>query len=88
MDLPLKDLSETTRSDFPLFKDQSQNKKPLIYLDHAATSQKPRQVIDALTQYYSKNNANVHRGAHQLSTRATEAFEAARATTAKFISAT
>ena len=61
--------------------------RPLIYLDHAATSQKPRQVLEALQHYYSSDNANVHRGAHQLSARATDAFEAARSTTAAFIDA-
>ena len=59
----------------------------LIYLDHAATSQKPRQVLEALQHYYSCDNANVHRGAHQLSARATDAFEAARTTTAAFVGA-
>jgi cysteine desulfurase/selenocysteine lyase len=59
----------------------------LIYLDYAATSQKPRQVLAALQHYYSHDNANVHRGAHQLSTRATEGFEAAREKAARFIGA-
>ncbi|CAN0313216.1 unnamed protein product, partial [Hapterophycus canaliculatus] len=52
--------------------------KPLVYLDSAATSQKPQVVIDALQRYYERDNANVHRGAHLLSIRATEAYEAAR----------
>lgn len=52
--------------------------KPLVYLDSAATSQKPRMVVDALRNYYEKDNANVHRGAHLLSIRATEAYEVAR----------
>lgn len=52
--------------------------KPLVYLDSAATSQKPQVVIDALRDYYERDNANVHRGAHLLSIRATEAYEAAR----------
>ena len=68
------DLSSRYRADFPI-------------LDHAATSQKPRQVLEALQQYYSCDNANVHRGAHQLSARATDAFEAARSTTAAFVGA-
>ena len=59
----------------------------MIYLDHAATSQKPRSVLDALQQYYGHDNANVHRGAHQLSARATEQFEAARDSVARFIGA-
>ena len=74
------------RSDFPLLQQQQQG-RPLIYLDHAATSQKPRQVLAALDHYYSCDNANVHRGAHSLSARATDAFEAARATTARFVGA-
>ncbi|WP_320666606.1 SufS family cysteine desulfurase [Prochlorococcus sp. MIT 1307] len=80
-------LAEITRRDFPLFRNGSNNQKKLIYLDHAATSQKPSQVIEALKNYYSYNNANVHRGAHQLSARATEAFEEAREITASFIGA-
>mgnify|MGYP002063361818 CR=1 FL=1 len=56
--------------------------QPLIYLDYAATSQKPQQVLEALQRYYAHDNANVHRGAHQLSARATEGFEAARQTVA------
>jgi selenocysteine lyase/cysteine desulfurase len=61
--------------------------QPLIYLDHAATSQKPRQVLAALQHYYDHDNANVHRGAHQLSARATEGFEGARAKAAAFVGA-
>jgi len=80
-------LAERTRKDFPLFCNDSSLPKDLIYLDHAATSQKPRQVLDALRHYYSNDNANVHRGAHQLSARATTAFEGARETTANFIKA-
>lgn len=52
--------------------------KPLVYLDSAATSQKPRAVVETLRRYYEQDNANVHRGAHQLSIRATEAYEIAR----------
>jgi cysteine desulfurase / selenocysteine lyase len=81
------DLATLHRPDFPLL-DQEVHGQPLIYLDHAATSQKPRKVLDALEHYYSQDNANVHRGAHSLSARATEAFEAARATTARFVGAT
>jgi cysteine desulfurase / selenocysteine lyase len=80
------DLASLHRSDFPLL-DQSVQGQPLIYLDHAATSQKPRSVLEALEHYYRCDNANVHRGAHTLSARATEAFEAARGTTARFIGA-
>jgi cysteine desulfurase/selenocysteine lyase len=74
------------RKDFPIL-DQTVHGKPLIYFDNAATSQKPRSVIDALTHYYERDNANVHRGIHELSNRATNAFEAARARSAKFINA-
>ena len=80
-------LADRTRSDFPILDQRSSEGSPLIYLDHAATSQKPRVVLDALEAYYACDNANVHRGAHQLSARATEAFEAARATTASFVGA-
>lgn len=74
------------RTDFPIL-DQQVHGKPLIYFDNAATSHKPRAVIDALVRYYERDNANVHRGIHELSMRATHAFEAARARTAKFINA-
>ncbi len=80
-------LAEITKKDFPLFAARENNQNRLIYLDHAATSQKPRQVIEALQNYYSFNNANVHRGAHQLSAKATEAFENAREITSTFIKA-
>ena len=75
------------RSDFPILDQRSADGRPLIYLDHAATSQKPRQVLEALEHYYACDNANVHRGAHQLSARATEDFEAARSTAACFVGA-
>src|SRR5882672_4723252 len=74
------------RADFPIL-DQKVHGKPLVYFDNAATSQKPRAVIDALVHYYEHDNANVHRGIHELSNRATNAFEAARARAAKFINA-
>jgi cysteine desulfurase/selenocysteine lyase len=74
------------RRDFPIL-DQQVHGKPLIYFDNAATSQKPRAVIDALVHYYEHDNANVHRGIHELSNRATTAYEAARARAAKFINA-
>ena len=80
-------LAEKTRKDFPLFQDASSKQKKLIYLDHAASSQKPMQVIKCLEDYYSYNNANVHRGAHQLSAKATEDFEKAREITSNFIGA-
>jgi cysteine desulfurase / selenocysteine lyase len=74
------------RADFPIL-DQRVHGHPLVYLDNAATSQKPRAVIDALSRYYERDNANVHRGIHELSNRATAAFEAARARTARFLGA-
>ena len=74
------------RKDFPIL-DQKVHGHPLIYFDNAATSQKPRAVIEALDHYYEHDNANVHRGIHELSNRATTAFEAARARTAKFLNA-
>src|SRR5665213_1079199 len=74
------------RKDFPIL-DQKVHGKPLIYFDNAATSQKPRAVIDALVHYYEHDNANVHRGIHELSNRATNAFAAARTRAAKFINA-
>jgi len=83
----VQDLASQTRDDFPILQQRSSQGAPLIYLDHAATSQKPLVVLEALRHYYGCDNANVHRGAHQLSARATEAFEGARATTAAFIGA-
>jgi cysteine desulfurase/selenocysteine lyase len=74
------------RKDFPIL-DQEVHGQPLIYFDNAATSQKPRRVIDALVHYYEHDNANVHRGIHELSNRSTCAFEAARTRAAKFINA-
>src|SRR3569833_4035263 len=74
------------RKDFPILH-QKVHGQPLIYFDKAATSQKPRAVIDALVHYYEHDNANVHRGIHELSNRSTNAFEAARTRTAKFLNA-
>jgi cysteine desulfurase/selenocysteine lyase len=74
------------RKDFPIL-DQQVHGKPLIYFDNAATSQKPRAVINALVHYYEHDNANVHRGIHELSNRATAGYEAARTRAAKFINA-
>jgi cysteine desulfurase / selenocysteine lyase len=76
----------TLRADFPIL-DQKVHGQPLIYFDNAATTQKPRAVIEALRCYYERDNANVHRGIHELSNRATAGFEAARARAAKFINA-
>jgi cysteine desulfurase/selenocysteine lyase len=77
---------DNVRADFPILHQQV-NGKPLVYLDNGATSQKPRQVIDALVHYYERDNSNVHRGLHALSTRATDAFEGARTRIAKFLNA-
>src|SRR5258708_31281772 len=74
---------QSLRNDFPIL-DQKVHGHPLLYLDNAATTQKPRAVIDALRRYYERDNANVHRGIHELSNRATAAFEAARARAAKY----
>ena len=74
------------RADFPIL-DQQVHGHPLVYLDNAATSQKPRAVIDALVRYYERDNANVHRGIHELSNRSTSAFEAARERVVRFIGA-
>ena len=74
------------RTDFPIL-DQQVHGHPLVYFDNAASSQKPRAVLDALRHYYERDNANVHRGIHELSNRATAGFEAARARVAQFINA-
>lgn len=74
------------RSQFPALA-QEVNGHPLVYLDNAATTQKPQTVLDAIAHYYGADNANVHRAAHALSGRATRAFEAARETVARFINA-
>ena len=81
-----KTLSNKVRQDFPILH-QEVNGKPLIYLDNAATSQKPLFVLDTLRNYYEEYNANVHRGAHHLSAKATDAYEAARDKVAKFVNA-
>ena len=74
------------RGDFPIFF-QRVNGKPLVYLDNAATTQKPRSVIDGITHYYESDNANVHRGVHQLSQRATYEYESARQRVCGFLHA-
>jgi len=79
-------LAERIRADFPILR-QSMNGRPLVYLDSAATSQKPQIVIDALVRYYEQYNANVHRGIYRIAEQATEAYEAARAKVAGFINA-
>ncbi|MDH4030597.1 MAG: cysteine desulfurase [Chromatiales bacterium] len=77
---------ETVRADFPILH-QEVNGRTLAYLDNAASAQRPRQVIDAVSHYYSSDHANVHRGVHTLSQRATDAFEGARAKVRRFINA-
>jgi cysteine desulfurase/selenocysteine lyase len=77
---------ERVRRDFPALL-QTVDGKPLVYLDNAATTQKPNSVIEAVERFYRKANANVHRGVHRLSVRATEAYEAARGKAARFIGA-
>lgn len=84
--LQIPSLAATVRQDFPILN-QEINGHPLVYLDNAATSQKPRAVLEKLMHYYENDNANVHRGAHQLSVRATDAYEAVRGKVAKFINA-
>ena len=83
---PEKTLGERVRDDFPILH-QKVNQNPLIYFDSAASSQKPQAVLDVLQHYYQRDNANVHRGAHTLSGRATDAYENARDKVAQFINA-
>jgi cysteine desulfurase / selenocysteine lyase len=77
---------EEIRHDFPILE-REVNGKRLVYLDNAATSQKPRQVIQALTDYYEQHNANIHRGVHRLAEEATAAYETARQKVARFLGA-
>ena len=78
--------SKNIRKDFPIL-DRTVNKKPLIYFDNAATTQKPQVVLDAISRYYSQTNANIHRGVHTLSQEATNAYEEARQKIQKHINA-
>src|SRR6202790_5667955 len=77
---------DALREDFPILREQVHG-HPLIYFDNAATSQKPRAVLDALRHYYEHENANVHRGLHELSSRATEAYETSRKRVATYLGA-
>ena len=77
---------EQIRADFPILKVQV-NGKPLVYFDNGATTQKPQQVIDAVSKFYAEQNANIHRGVHYLSGLATELYEDARCTVQKYINA-
>ena len=81
----LADLNKI-RADFPILQ-ETVHGKPLIYLDNAATSQKPQAVIDALSNYYQHSNANIHRGAHYLAAKATGEYEATRETIRQFLNA-
>src|SRR5205807_6199404 len=74
------------REDFPILRERAHG-HPLIYFDNAATTQKPRSVLDVLRNYYEHDNANVHRGLHALSTRATEAYERSRKRVGEYIGA-
>lgn len=77
---------QTIRADFPILH-QEVNGHPLVYLDNAASSQKPLQVIDKVSEYYHHDNANIHRGVHRLSQRATDAYELARSKVRQFLNA-
>jgi cysteine desulfurase/selenocysteine lyase len=79
-------LDPSIRADFPILSVKV-NKKPLVYFDNSATSQKPRAVIDKLVEYYKETNANIHRGIHYLSEKATEEYEESKSKVAKFIGA-
>ena len=81
-----KTLADQVRADFPILQ-QEVNGKPLVYLDNAATSQKPLLVLNTLRDYYEQYNSNVHRGVHTLSAKATDAYEAARDKVAAFVNA-
>ncbi len=78
---------ELVRKDFPILERRVRDGKPLVYLDSAASSQKPRQVIDAMSGYYERHHSNVHRGVHTLAEEATELYEGAREKVARFINA-
>jgi cysteine desulfurase/selenocysteine lyase len=77
--------TEEIRKDFPILQRTVRDNKPLIYLDNASTTQKPNQVIDAITDYYKNHNANIHRAVYALAEEATEAYEATRDKIAKFL---
>ena len=82
-----RNLPELVKKDFPLLENNLKKNNHIIYLDHAATTQKPIQVIKKIDEFYSNFNANVHRGAHQLSAKATEEFENARSLISKYVNA-
>ena len=76
---------ENIRKDFPILKRKVRDNKPLVYLDNASTTQKPKQVIDAITNYYNNYNANIHRSVYSIAEEATEAYEKVRDKVAKFL---
>src|SRR5216117_1535006 len=78
---------QAVRQDFPILHQQVHG-KPLVYLDNAATTQKPQAVIDRIAHFYTHDNANVHRGVHILCERATDAYEQSRETVRRFLRAT
>ena len=79
---------EQLRADFPILSERLSSGKPLVWFDNGATTQRPKQVIDRISHYYLHENSNVHRGAHELAARSTDAYENARSTVAKFLGAT
>ena len=83
----IQNFPKITKKDFPLLNRNLKSNEQIIYLDHAATTQKPIQVLKKIDEYYRNFNANVHRGAHQLSAKATEEFENARYLISKYIKA-
>ncbi len=80
-----EDSFENLRNDFPILKRTVRDNKRLVYLDNASTTQKPNQVIDAITDYYRNHNANIHRAVYALAEESTEAYESARDKIAKFV---
>src|SRR4051812_22536362 len=78
---------EKVRRDFPILSTKTSSGKPLVYLDNGATTQKPRAVIDRITRYYERENANIHRGVYELSQKATAAYDETREKVAHFINA-
>ena len=83
----IQNLPKIDKKDFPLLENNFKSKNKIIYLDHAATTQKPIQVLEKIDEYYKNFNSNVHRGAHQLSAKATEEFENSRSLIAKYVNA-
>ncbi len=83
----LQNIQLFVREDFPILESNFKESEKLIYLDNAATTQKPQQVLKKINDYYLNSNANVHRGAHQLSAKATEEFENARLSIKNYIKA-